>query len=322
MPSTVSGDLDREEFLRAAEAYRGELIAHCYRMVGSAHEAEDLVQETYLRAWRGWEAFEGRASTRNWLYRIATNLCLTAVTNKQRRVLPSGLGPAAAGSGPKLEQLWLEPFPERWPDTDPAEIVAGRSSLRLALVASLQHLPPRQRAVFILREVLAYPAAEVADMLGMSLAATKSALQRARAKLDEVSPRADAVIEPDSPHARALLERYLTAFENADVAGLTELLRDDAILESTATGRWLAGKTHCIERLLIWARSGEYRLYPVIANGQPAMVAYRGEHADPALTAFGVVVLAVDDRHVTHVTAFIDPGMVRHFGFPEVDPGH
>ncbi|MFE9320837.1 sigma-70 family RNA polymerase sigma factor [Nocardia sp. NPDC052278] len=323
MQPTVSPEIDRNEFLREAEMYRGELIAHCYRMVGSVHEAEDLVQDAYLRAWRSWESFEGRSSVRAWLYRIATNVCLTAVAGRQRRVLPSGLGPAMTEFAEPVEPgpLWLEPFPDRLSDSsDPAEIVASRSNLRLALVASLQHLPPRQRAVFILREVLAYPAAEVADMLEMSVVAAKSALQRARAKLDQVTPRDDAVIEPDSPQARALLQRYMEAFEYADIAALTELLRHDATLESVPLRSWQSGKRSCVAQLARWVlgEAGHFRMYPTIANGQPAAVAYFRGHLDDEFVAFGVAVLAIDGHHVTGITAFLDPTLVPAFGFPEI----
>ncbi|MGF6889239.1 RNA polymerase sigma-70 factor (ECF subfamily) [Nocardia sp. GAS34] len=323
MRPMISGTIDRNEFLRTADRYRPELIAHCYRMVGSVHEAEDLVQETYLRAWRGWESFEQRSTERAWLYRIATNLCLTAVAHQQRRVLPSGIGPTSADPDSPFatgtsDPLWIELFPNRLYETagdDPAEIAVSRSTLRLALIASLQHLPPRQRAVFILREVLSYPAAEVADILGTTVAAVKSALQRARATLDELAPVDDAVPEPDSPQARAVLDRYMAAFENADIPALTELLRDDAILESVPLGTSLAGKDRCIARLaqVIGTTAGRYRMHPTIVNGQPTAVAYRREHPDSPFTLFAVVVLAVDAHQVTRITSYQDPAMINRF---------
>jgi RNA polymerase sigma-70 factor (ECF subfamily) len=316
----------KDEALHDAQAYRRELIAHCYRMVGSVHEAEDLVQETYLRAWRGWETFEGRSSFRTWLYRIATNLCLTALTHTSRRVLPAGLGPtsahpdsppaAAAGDPP-----WMEPFPNEIYLTsarDPADIVASRSSLRLALVASLQHLPPRQRAVFLLREVLVYPAVEVADLLDMSVPAVKSALQRARATLDDIAPNAELMSEPDSPEARRILERYMSAFERADIAALTDLLRGDATLEVVPSGLWLSGNSTCVPYLAdhVLTSPGLYRMYPTIANGQPAAVAYRRADTRQPFTPFGVAVLTTDTRHIVAITTFIDPALVERFGFP------
>jgi RNA polymerase sigma-70 factor (ECF subfamily) len=205
--------LDSAEFATVTEPFRRELLAHCYRMLGSVDEAEDLVQETYLRAWRSHGGFEGRSSVRTWLYQIATNACLTAVQRRARRPLPSGL--AAPGGDPSAsadagrEVAWLQPIPDALvtPESDdPAAVAVSRESLRLALIASLQYLPPRQRAVLILREVLDFPAAEVAGMLGMTTTAVKSALQRARARLEQAQPAADQVTEPAEPEVRALLE--------------------------------------------------------------------------------------------------------------------
>jgi RNA polymerase sigma-70 factor, ECF subfamily len=321
---------DRDEFLRDAEAYRRELLAHCYRMVGSVHEAEDLVQETYLRAWRGWDAFEGRSSVRSWLYRIATNVCLTALQHKGRRVLPSGLGPPAENPDVTLavaaiDTLWLQPFPDvvyGARSEDPAEIVASRSSLRLALVASLQFLPARQRAVLILRDVLAFPASDVAVMLDMTVAAVKSALQRARGLLDEIAPTADDVVEPDSPEARSVLDRYIAAFETADVDALTDLLRSDASLEMTPMSTWFSGKRTCAPFLSchVLASPGEYRMYPTVANGQPAAVAYRRDGADQPYGPFAISVLSTDATHITGITVFTDPNLVDLFGFPHEPP--
>jgi len=194
----------RDEFARDTEPFRRELLAHCYRMIGSLDEAEDLVQETYLRAWRSHAGFEGRSSLRVWLYRIATNACLTALEQRGRRALPSGLGapshdPAAAPVVAGPEVGWLEPIPDALvtgPATDPAAIAVARESLRLGLIACLQYLPARQRAVLILRDVLVFPAAEVAVMLSTSTVAVKSMLQRARARLEQVAPSPDEVSEP------------------------------------------------------------------------------------------------------------------------------
>jgi len=315
----------RDEFLNSAQQHRRELVAHCYRMVGSVHEAEDLVQETYLRAWRGWEAFEGRSSVRTWLYRIATNLCLTALAHSSRRVLPAGLGTASTDpdttlAGAPEGTLWIEPFPNTRYETsgrDPAEIVASRSNLRLALVASLQHLPPRQRAVFLLRQVLAYPALEVADLLGMSVPAVKSALQRARATLDDVAPDAELITEPDSPQARTILDRYMSAFEHADIAALTDLLRLDATLEVVPMSTWLSGNETCLPYLArhVLTARGLYRMYGTIANGQPAAVTYFREDVNEPFAPFGLAVLTTDDQHIAAITAFMDATLPERFGF-------
>ncbi|MGX7678830.1 sigma-70 family RNA polymerase sigma factor [Jatrophihabitans sp. DSM 45814] len=328
MSATPAPVLD--DFMREIQPYRRELIAHCYRMLGSVHEAEDLVQETYLRAWRGRSAFEGRSSVRTWLYRIATNACLTALQHNRRRVLPSGLG--AAGDEPDMtlaladhDTLWLQPFPDaryRSESDDPAEVVASRAGLRLALIASLQYLPARQRAVLILRDVLAFPATEVAMMLDMTVAAVKSALQRARGRLGEVSPVADDIVEPDSREARAVLDRYIAAFESADVNALANLLRADASLEMTPMSTWFAGNQTCLPYLArhVLNSPGEYRMYPTIANGQPAAVAYRRDGAANPYRQFAIAVLATDATHLSSITVFTDPGLVDLFGFPELPP--
>jgi RNA polymerase sigma-70 factor (ECF subfamily) len=309
---------DRGDFPREAETYRRELLAHCYRMLGSLDDAEDLVQETYLRAWRAYGAFEERSSLRTWLYRIATNACLSALQHKSRRMLPSGLGPGS--DDPDLtpvlagdEVNWLQPFPDALLDSnDPADIVATRSSLRLALVASLQFLPDRQRAVLILRDVLAFPAADVAEMLELTVPAVKSALQRARARLDELTPQPDDIVEPDSAGARDVLDRYMAAFENADAKALEKLLRADAALEMTPSRTWFAGKATCVPYLTrhVLLRPGEYRMFPTIANGQPAAMGYRDGKA------FAVAVLTTDARHLVRITVFTDPAMFERFGFP------
>src|SRR6202453_3925651 len=239
-----------EDFARLTDPFRAELLAHCYRMLGSVHDSEDQVQETMIRAWRSYGEFEGRASLRTWLYRIATNACLRALENSSRRPLPSGLGgpgeyPEAPLSAARPEVPWLQPIPDALVSAgsgDPAEIVASRQSMRLALIAALQYLPPRQRAVLILRDVLGWRAAEVADLLGTTTTAANSALQRARAQLQQVAPSEDELREPAEPDIVALLNRYAAAFENADVVALTALLREDATIEMPPTPTWFAGR--------------------------------------------------------------------------------
>jgi RNA polymerase sigma-70 factor (ECF subfamily) len=311
------------EFVRDTEPYRRELIAHCYRMLGSAHDAEDVVQETYLRAWRGYRDFENRSSVRTWLYRIATNACLTALAHGNRRVLPSGLGTPADDPHtepvPAPDALWLEAIPDDWVTDDPAAIVTSRESLRLALVASLQHLPAQQRAVLLLRDVLAFPAADVAAVLDISVAAVKSALQRARARMQDVAPSADEVIEPTEPRARELLEKYMTAFENADTALLEEALRHDAALEMVGSRTWFGGRATCLPYLAgVVGVPGDWRMVAVAANGQPAAAAYRRDD-DGVLRAFGIAVLDVTATGIARIVVFGDPGPVTLFGLPLID---
>ena len=314
-----------DEFVRGTEPFRRELLAHCYRMLGSADEAEDAVQETYLRAWRSYGAFEGRSSVRSWLYRIATNACLTALEQRGRRALPSGLGGPAedpdAHPGPAEPGIaWLEPVPDALvtPESeDPVVIVAAREWLRLAVIASLQYLPARQRAVLLLREVLGFPAAEVASMLGTSTAAVKSTLQRARARLAEVAPAPERVIEPTEPRARELLSQYVAGFENADIAALEKALRADAAIEMVGTTQWFSGRVTCLRFLAgVIGSPGDYLMTPTLANGQPAAAAYR-RAADGSYQAFGLGVLTVTDSGISRITVFGGgPALVAAFGLP------
>ena len=316
---------DREEFVRLTEPLRRELLADCYRMLGSVHDAEDLVQETYLRAWRSYEGFEGRSSLRAWLYRIATNQCLTALEHRGRRPLPSGLGgpsedpdlPLAPG---RPEVAWLQPIPDALLATasaDPATIVASRAGTRLALIASLQHLPARQRVVLILRDVLAWRAAEVAELLGTTTAAVKSAWQRARARLEEAAPAEDQVVEPVGADQRGLLDRYMAAFEAADVGTLIRLLREDAQWEMPPLPAWFAGR-EAIGRFLesqVFGAPRAWRMVATGANGQPAFAAYlRGP--DGAYHAHAIQVLTVTAAGIERVVVFLDPGLFGTFGLP------
>jgi RNA polymerase sigma-70 factor (ECF subfamily) len=290
-----------DAFVRDTGRFRRELLAHCYRMVGSPDEAEDLVQETYLRAWRAYGRFEGRSSARVWLYRIATNVCLTALYRRGRRELPSGLGEPTAdpGAEPELagaEVSWLRPMPDALvtPETaDPAAVVAAREGLRLALLVSLQHLPARQRAVLILRDVLGFRAGEVAEMLETSTAAVKSALQRARGRLAEVAEPGAPLGEPDDPRVRALLAEYIRAFENSDPAAMERALRTDAAIEPIGARTWFAGKATCAPYLAsVYGPPGSWRMIPTVANGQPAVVSYLRDGSG-VHRAFGVVVLSI-----------------------------
>ncbi|GLW66824.1 RNA polymerase sigma factor [Actinomadura rubrobrunea] len=324
----AAGGAGDGDFQRLADPYRRELLAHCYRMLGSVHDAEDLVQETYLRAWRSYGRFEGRSSLRTWLYRIATNACLTAIEQRGHRPLPSGLGaPCDEPERPVVaapEVPWLEPMPDAAAGgdaADPASIVASRESMRLAFVAALQHLPPRQRVVLILRDVLKWKAAEVAELLGTSTAAVNSALQRARAQVKEAAPTRDEVVEPADPERRALLDRYAAAFENADMTALVELFKEDAVWEMPPFPQWFVGRDHIVR--LITAQCapepGELRMVPTSANGQPAFAMYRrGE--DGVHRPFQIQVLTLGARGVARASVFFDTTLFPRFGLPDALP--
>src|SRR6516225_120287 len=313
-----------EDFTSLAGQFRGELLAHCYRMLGSAEEAEDLVQETYLRAWRSFGGFEGRASMRTWLYRIATNACLTAIERRGRRPLPSGLGgPAGDPAAPlaaAAEVPWLQPLPDALlaaEHADPAAMAASRAGIRLALVAALQYLSARQRAVLILRDVLEWPAAQVADLLGTTATAVNSMLRRARAQLAQALPAEDELAEPAEPGRRALLDRFAAAFENADVSGLAELLREDVTLEMPPLLTWFAGR-QAVTRFFastVLTTPGLFRMVLTMANGQPAFAAYR-RGRDGAYEAHAVQILTVTATGVARLVIFLVPSLFAAFRLP------
>jgi RNA polymerase sigma-70 factor, ECF subfamily len=314
-----------EDFASVAAQFRGELLAYCYRMLGSIDEAEDLVQETYLRAWRSFGGFEGRASARTWLYRIATNACLTALERRARRPLPAGLGapdedPAAPlVAGPEVP--WLQPFPGA--PADPANTVVAREGIRLAFVAALQYLSARQRAVLIMRDVLDWPAAEAAELLGMTTTAVNSALRRARdqiaAALPAGSDAADVtgLTEPADAARRALLDRYAAAIENADASALAGLLREDIALEMPPLLTWFAGRDTVLRFVAasLLPGPGLLRLVPVTANGQPAFAVYERE-PDGTFRAHAIQVLGVTDTGIARIVAFADPTLFGPFGLP------
>jgi RNA polymerase sigma-70 factor (ECF subfamily) len=314
-----------EEFGDQAEPFRVELLAHCYRMTGSVQDAEDLVQDTYLRAWRSYDRFEHRSSLRTWLYRIATNACLNALEHRKRRVLASGLGPSSPEPVAALESTdpgirWIEPLPDAMlaaADGDPAVIAIDRETVRLALVASLQYLSPRQRAVLILRDVLAWPAAQVAETLEMNVGAVKSLLQRARRRLEEVRPQPGDVLEPSHPQARRLLRQYMDAFERADAAAFERVLRQDAVLEMTGTTTWFEGRRACVPYLVdhVVMAPGLWRTRATVANGQPALAAYR-RVGDGTYRGLGLGVLTVTGTGIARVAVFGDPGLFRRCGLP------
>jgi RNA polymerase sigma-70 factor, ECF subfamily len=318
---------DQADFAQLTGPFRAELLAHCYRMLGSVHDAEDQVQETLIRAWRSYGDFEGRASLRTWLYKIATNACLRALENRSRRPLPSGLGapgspeePLAAGH----EVPWLEPIPDalvRADPADPASVVVSRASLRLALIAALQYLPARQRAVLILRDVLQWRASEVADLLGISATAVNGLLLRARARIEQARPAQEAIREPEETARRALLDRYAAAFENADASALSRLLREDAVFEMPPMLTWFAGRD-LIGRFLgtrVLGQPGDFKTVPIAANSQPGFAFYMlgrdGHHH-----AHAVHVLTIADASIAHIVSFNQPKLFPAFGLPQVLP--
>ena len=323
----MAGNADTD-FLRLADPFRRELFAHCYRMLGSVHDAEDLVQETYLHAWRSYDRFEGRSSLRTWLYRIATRACLTALEGRSRRPLPTGLGGPSADPDESLverrEVAWLEPVPDAMvgaEDADPAAIVALRESIRLALVAAFQHLPPRQRAVLILRDVLKWRAAEVAQILDTTTTAVNSMLQRARAQLDQVAPSEDDVVEPTTPDQRVLLDHYVMAFEDKNVSAIVALLTKDAVWEMPPFTTWYRGPDHVGRHLATRCPGGpgDFRLVPTKANGQPAFALYlRGDDGD--FQPFTLQVLTLTSAGIAHVANFFDLQLFTTFGLPKTQP--
>jgi RNA polymerase sigma-70 factor, ECF subfamily len=309
----------QEDFIEQAAPFRGELIAHCYRMLGSVHDAEDLVQETYVRGWRGYSAFEERAALRTWLYRIATTACLRALENRARRVLPAGLGAGSDDPDTDLDvhggsHRWLEPLPDA---LTPETAFTTRQSVRLAVATALQELPARQRAVLILRDVVQFSAAEVAELLETTPAAVNSALQRARAHLADVAPSEEDMAEPDDSDRRELLDRYCAAFENADLAALTELLQDDVKLEMPPLPVWFTGRD-AVTRFLArraFAEPGDMVLVPTAANGQPAVAEYR-RAPDNVMRAHSIHVITAGDAGIARMVVFLDPELFSVFGLP------
>ena len=302
------------------EQHRAELRAYCYRMLGSPFEAEDAVQETFIRAWRGFERFEGRAALRSWLYRIATNVSLDMLNGRERRARPMDLGPAREPVESNLNTLpevtWIEPFPA---DGDPAEVAVSRETIRLAFVAALQHLPPRQRAVLILCEVLRWKASEVAELLDTSVASVNSALQRARATLEESDlSAADTSSSVDQVDAE-LLARYVQAFEQYDMDALTSLIREDATQSMPPFDLWLSGR----EDILRWwvgpgAGCRGSRVIPTVtANGSPAFGQYKPSESGSGYDPWALQVLEIADGRIVEFTFFLDTVRVFPlFGLP------
>lgn len=316
--------LSRSEVEGQLEQHRTELTAYCYRMLGSSFEAEDAVQETMLRAWRGFDRFEGRAALRTWLYQIATNVCLDSLKGRERRARPMDLGPPGAGDGPLGEPLaemtWVQPIPDGsvMVGSDPAELAVERDSIRMAFIAALQHLPSRQRAVLILREVLRWKANEVAELLDTSVASVNSALQRARSTLAALDPAETASYETMDEVQRALLDRYVDAFQTYDMDSLTSLLHEDASFSMPPFPLWL--QTHDdIRKFCLGTGIGckGSRLIPVKANGMPAFGQYKPSVTGPGYEPWALQILEISGEEIVGISFFLDTDrLFPLFGLP------
>ena len=307
------------------ERHRSELTVYCYRMLASPFEAEDAVQETFIRAWRSYDRFEGRAALRSWLYRIATNVCLDMLNGRERRATPMDLGPSQAPEAANLnilpETTWIQPIPDGLvaPEGDPAEVAVGRETIRLAFVAALQHLPPRQRAVLILCEVLRWKAAEVAELLETSVASVNSALQRARATLEagkvSASDPAPVLDEAD----RELLARYVAAFERYDIDALTALIQEDATQSMPPYDLWLTGRGD----ILTWwfgpgiECAGSRVVSAKTANGSPAFGQYKPSRTGSGFDPWALQVIEISGGRIVEMTFFLDTAtLFPLFGLP------
>lgn len=311
------------DFIAKADPYRRELLAHCYRMTGSVHDAEDLVQETYIRAWRGFDKFEGKASLRTWMHKIATRTCLTALDGKKRRELPTDLaGPNPTGELVEPDGVpWLEPLPDAVTsaNADPAEVTTAHESTRLALIAALQHLPARQRAVLLLRDVLRWRAAEVAKLLDVSVPAVNSMLQRARSTVDKARLTRDDIREPTDAQIAETLKRWVAAFERYDMDELVRLMHADTVWEMPPWLNWARGaadivrliKKNCPKQF-----AGAFRFVPTSANGQPALGMYMLDD-DGTHRPFSVQVLEIGPGGVGHIVQFFDTSLFDVFDLPE-----
>jgi RNA polymerase sigma-70 factor, ECF subfamily len=320
---TGTANLDATAVELGFEEYRRELTGYCYRMLGSAFEAEDAVQETLVRAWRSFDSFEGRAALRSWLYRIASNVCFDMLKGRQRRAMPIDLTEPGRGDGvvggTLPEHVWIGPIPDSRvvPETDdPAERAVARESVRLAFVTALQHLPPRQRAVLILREVLRWKATEVAELLDTTVVSVNSALQRARATLVERRVSADTASEPDDEAQRMLLARYVDAFERFDIDAIVSLLHADATMMMPPYPLWMRGATE-YGKFLHGAGSAcrGSRLAPIAANGVPAFAQWRPS-PDGGYTAWSIHTVEVSDGRIAAIDFFVDADLFPLFGLP------
>jgi RNA polymerase sigma-70 factor (ECF subfamily) len=321
---------DQHAFGGLIEPYRRELQAHCYRMLGSLQDAEDLVQETLLRAWRKIDSFEGRASFRAWLYKIATNACLNALNRRPRRRLPTTAHPPADPHTPYAppmdEPIWMEPFPDELlaeASTSPEARYDAHESISLAFLVALQALPPRQRAVLILRDVLDWHAGEVAELLDLTVPAVNSALHRARATLTKhyhAEGLDEVKVSPADERTQALLDRYVRAWEAADLAGLITLLKEDVVFSMPPLPAWYRGRGAVGQfigtAIFAGAAPGSAHLHPVSANGQPAFAVYQRDDSDRTYRAFAIQVLRCEKEQITEIIVFLNPALITRFGLP------
>ncbi len=325
----LSATADEAVYLRLVESHRRELHAHCYRMLGSVQDAEDALQEALLRAWRGLPKFEGRSSLRSWLYKIATNTCLTAIERRPKRVLPIEHGPSAEPAteivGPLAESMWIEPYPAEVEDgfAAPEARYDQRESVELAFIAALQHLPATQRAVLILREVLGFSAREVAATLDTTPASVNSALQRARAAVEERTPELSQQATMRSlgdERVRSLVESYVDAWECGDVDAVVAMLAQDATFSMPPQSEWFRGRDAIADFLPRGPLAMRRRFLPVRANAQAAFGTYRWVAAEERFVANAIHVLTLRGASIADVTCFISPAVFPAFGLPE-QPG-
>jgi RNA polymerase sigma-70 factor (ECF subfamily) len=310
-PDTIRPELD-------LESYRRELTGYCYRMLGSGFDAEDAVQETMVRAWKSADRLQDRAALKSWLYRIATNVCYDMLQGSQRRARPMDMGPASTAESaldPGLPaEAWVQPVADA--NLDPAELAASKETLRLAFVAALQHLPARQRVVLILREVLRWQATEVAELLDTSVASVNSALQRARATMDELELDAGGPARVDEAGQQELLTRYVDAFERYDVARLVTLLKDDVVFNMPPFELWLQGPDDVAKWMLgPGIACKDAKLLTTRANGCPAVAIYKPDE-DGVWRPFNLAVLEIEGGEITLITNFLDPELFPAFGLP------
>jgi RNA polymerase sigma-70 factor, ECF subfamily len=320
---------DQMAFETLVGPYRRALLVHCYRMLGSLHDAEDLVQEALLRAWEKRATLTSPEAYRAWLYRIATNLCLNTLTRVPRRSLPPDMHPVADPTRPlpsrSREPIWLEPFPDDLladQHSDPQERALSRERTTLAFLVALQHLTPAQRAILLLREVLEWPASEVAEWLNLSVPAVNSALQRARRALQECHVGSEALIALPNPHEHTLLDRYMALWEQADIPGLVALLREDAWFTMPPIPAWFQGRAAIATRLStsIFILGRHWRLLPTRANGSPAFGLYRREAGAGVYQLFGLVVLGVVGEQIASLVAFLELSGLSSFALPPTPP--